>query len=231
MHVVSIAVAPSKQNPAHEAVTPSQLAADLDAAWDHFDPDILVGTEIQRRRYRPIWRRVARAHNARSYGLGQDTPIASRLRVAWARVRTLHRGLARATPARKNVTVKLRGMPVLVIAKHATATGPRLPFLPARLRLWATDAAKTRRRIARARRHGRTVIVAGDPNVTEPPNYGPGELIAARAGVIWILVYPAPGHDVQIRRRPSIPASERHADHAAIGAHITIASSRQKEHR
>lgn len=226
-HHLTVAVSPSKQNPTREAVTPAQLTADLADAWRRFDPDVLVATEVQRRRYRTPFRRSARAHGAAAYAVGEDTPVASRLPVKRSAVRVLHAGLAKATPARKNVIVRLRDMPVLEIAKHATATGPRLPKLAARLRFWRTDAEKTAARIKRANAAGRTVIVLGDLNVDHAPGYAVNEILVARAGVIGIYAYPAPGHQIQVGHIPAIPAHQRHADHAAIGARLTITTAKE----
>lgn len=229
-HHLSVGAFPNRQNP---PLPVAATEADLEQAWTIIDPDVAAGTEFSDRPYRRPWVQAARRHEAKTYGRGQDTPIASRLPVKWSFVKTLHDGLARVTPARKNVGVRLADMPVLVIAKHTVSNAypaehPKHPIvgLAARLRFWLTDAAKTRRRIARANRNGLTVLVIGDLNIFKMPGYGPNEQVLVRDGLMWVLGYPAPGHEITAHPGPRIGTSARFADHPAISAEITLTTPR-----
>jgi hypothetical protein len=231
-----VAVFPNRQTP---PLPVPATEADLEQAWTVIDPDVVAGTEFSHQPYRRPWVAAARRHGAKTFGRGQGTPIASRMKVRWSLVKVLHDGLALVTPARKNVTARLDAAPVLIIAKHTVSNAfpakhPKHPIigLAARVRFWFTDQAKTRRRISRANRHGVTAVVLGDLNIFKPPQYGPNELVAARDGLIWILVYPAPGHVVKTDQGPWIPDGRRFGDHPAIAADLTIISDHDpKVHR
>lgn len=221
-----VAVFPNRQTP---PLPVPATEADLEQAWTVIDPDVAAGTEFSHQPYRRPWVAAARRHGAKTFGRGQGTPIASRMKVRWSLVKVLHDGLALVTPARKNVTARLDGFPVLVIAKHTVSNAfpakhPKHPIigLAARVRFWFTDQAKTRRRVSRANRHGVTAVVLGDLNIFRPPGYGDNEVVAERVGLIWILVYPAKGHAVKTDQGPSITDDDRFGDHPAVSADITI---------
>jgi len=216
MKNLSVAVGNIKANP---RMTDGQVRQDI-VRLAALGADVTVGAEIDYPYSRKTWVGVFRRGNRKTYNISCECPISTDLPVRWSWITRLHGGVAKVTPARFNSGLRLKGSPaVLVIGKHPVSGAFRTRFTTAqklRQRLFGTDLAATQRRIERAVKHGVSVVVAGDLNTIKAPAYHPDQIVAAHAGLIWVIVVPAPQVNVRVGATQVVGARVLHTDHPFV---------------
>lgn len=193
-----------------------------------------TGSEVEYPRYWNAWRRIMRRAGSVSYGIGHEVPVSipKDWEVLHHSLHRVHGGLHGVSPSRfvNEVQADVEGSKLAVLACHPVSEG----YLHDRRKAgksWSWRHARLleyegylKKRVLELHTLGFTVVVSGDMNNPDPPQWHSAQVHVAHSGLDHIWVIPAPGHRVTRHVAHSIPAALRTLgmDHPVISARVSV---------
>lgn len=183
---------------------------------------VVLACEIGLRRYKRAFAAAAEASGRRVFHLDTKVPVA--VPAGWGRTygerHRLTRGLLGVNPARFFNAVFYPRRRVVYVSTHFTngAWNHKSKFMKAwRRRAWLKQQARAARLVDLWHRDGWRVVIGGDMNRLEPPEFHPDQQVIVSSGLMHLLVVPADNREVPARGRMRI---KRRSDHKYLRARI-----------
>ena len=188
---------------------------------------VIMACEVKVSRYNRAFREIAQGLNRRVFFEKYEVQIA--LPHSWnavCRTYRLSRGLVRINPARWFNAVFCMETKTIYVTTHFTNAAWN--DKPKRRKAWRKRTWLRQESAARALIKGWTdagwnVVVAGDLNTgTHMPNvdFHPDQVTAARAGLMHLIVIPAPGNEAVVKDEQVIPNRRTKGDHPLVRASV-----------
>lgn len=169
---------------------------------------IVLGCELGPARYDRAWRWRAGQHNFRSYFKSKSLAISilrDRFKIHARRSHLLHRGRRRTSPRRWVCEVKaydsiVRCEESIQVTHYVSGAWNDKKKRNKRWRqiMWKRGVNKHRALVAHRYEQGRNQIIGGDVNRLRAPNLHPDQVVIADAGLMSLIVVPAPGWKVVV---------------------------------